>query len=278
MSTQLGSLRRFLATASPRRPGPDGAAVVVGSGKGGTGTSTVAALLALVGAAEGRRTLLIDADRDIATLHLLLGVDAGPGLGALREGLDASDILVPAAPNLELLSCATDPEEAPDTLGRAEWSPLLRRVVGLYGEYDLVVVDAGSRLEGLRAIETLAPGRLLAVAAADRVALAATHALVKSCTSRVPGLPTTVVFNRSTEPEARAAYNVLQGGVGRFLARSVEYAGTLPDDPRYRQGIEQGQTIQEAATRAALADAVQALAPRITPAVAAVEAPGALIR
>ena len=41
---------------------PTSGVLVLGSGKGGVGTSTVSALLALVAAQEGRQVLLVDAD------------------------------------------------------------------------------------------------------------------------------------------------------------------------------------------------------------------------
>jgi MinD-like ATPase involved in chromosome partitioning or flagellar assembly len=265
MSTQLGSLRRFLAQSAPRRAAGGGTALVVGSGKGGTGTTTLAALLALIGAAEGRRTLLVDADRGLATAHLLLGVESGPGLGALRDGLSPHDLLVPGAENLSLLTCGAPIDDPHGALGGAEWQALLRRVPACYGDFDLIVVDSGSRLDGVRGIGSLGAGRLLAVTTADRISLAATHALVKVSTAQQPGLRTGLVVNRSSEPEARGAFAVLQEGIGRFLARTVEFIGVLPDDPRFREGIDRGQTILEAASRAALADAVRDLAPQLIP-------------
>lgn len=267
MSTQLGSLRRFLATAAPRRSGDaHEGALLVASGKGGSGTSTLAALLALVAAAEGRRTLLIDADRNLATLHLLLGCEEGPGLGTLREGRPPLDLVVPVAENLGLLSCAAPFERAPEAPTAAEWRVLYRRVAACYDEFEFVVIDGGSRLDGLRGNDLLGAGRLLAASAVDRVSLAATHALVKACTTQRPGLGVGVAINRSGEAEARGAVEVLKEGVGRFLARSIEFSGALPEDPHFRQAIDQGATIQEAATRGVLADAVRDLAQRlITP-------------
>jgi flagellar biosynthesis protein FlhG len=266
MSTQLGSLRRFLATAAPRRGGDaHEGAILVASGKGGSGTSTLAALLALVAAAEGRRTLLIDADRGLATLHLLLGCEEGPGLGALREGRAPLDLVVPVAANLELLSCAPPPERAEEAPTVAEWPALYRRVLGCYGDFDLVVVDGGSRLDSLRGAGVLGAGRLLAVSAVDRISLAATHALIKACTAQHPGLRTGVAINRSGEAEARVAFEVLREGVGRFLARKLDFGGAIPDDPVFRQAIDEGATAQVAATRGALADAVRDLAIRAIP-------------
>ena len=51
-----------------------GRIVVVTSGKGGTGKSTVCAGLAYALARQGRRILLIDGDAGLRSLDLMLGV------------------------------------------------------------------------------------------------------------------------------------------------------------------------------------------------------------
>jgi Mrp family chromosome partitioning ATPase len=88
MSTQLEGLRHFVAS----RPGPSthpadhSGPVVVGSGKGGTGTSTLAALIALLASADGASVLLIDAADGLGAQHMLFGVRPAHGLAALRGG------------------------------------------------------------------------------------------------------------------------------------------------------------------------------------------------
>jgi MinD-like ATPase involved in chromosome partitioning or flagellar assembly len=263
MTGQIDALRRFLgrnAAARPRR-----AVVVVGSGKGGSGASTVAALLALVSAAEGLRVLLVDAVPDFGALHLLLGAEPGPGLGALRGGdLEPEDLLVPVADGLSLVTCASadEPGAAP---GDVERRALLRRIAGLYDAFELVVVDGGSRRDAVLAACDAGAARLALVCGTDRIALAATHAIVKVAAAAAQAIPVSILFNRAGDAEAEAAFDVLRDGVGRFLGRTVGLAGSVPDDPGFRHAIETGLTIQAAAARSAIAGAVRDLAERIAP-------------
>ena len=69
--------------------------IAVGAGKGGVGTSLVSALLALEAARLGEQVLLVDADENVGSLHMMLGLeDAGPGVGALRGGaIEPEDLL-----------------------------------------------------------------------------------------------------------------------------------------------------------------------------------------
>jgi len=264
MSTQLEALRRFLGGGSHRHMnGHGGGALIVGSGKGGSGTSLVSAILALTTAAEGRRTLLIDADQAFAMQHLLFGVEGGPGLAALRAGAQPEDLLITAAPNLELISCTAPTEDYESRLSIGERAVLMRRLRSLYTDFDQVIVDAGSRLDGLRAVSELEPGRLLAITTTDRVALAATHALVKASFARNPIVPVQILFNRTDEIGARGAFELLARGTNRFLKRTLEFIGAIPTDPDFFVELDSGVPISEAATGTEFLDAMVGLAAQI---------------
>src|SRR5438067_1350422 len=97
MSAQLDALRSFVAgrpvgmpNAAPNGNGPH--VLVVGSGKGGAGTSVVAALLALAAAAAGRRVLLVDTDPHVGPQRYLLGIGPSASLADLRGDVDVASL------------------------------------------------------------------------------------------------------------------------------------------------------------------------------------------
>lgn len=260
MSDQAHALRRFL-TRRGRAPGSGGGTtLVVASGKGGVGTSTVAALLALRAAEEGRATLLVDAEAGHCTLHLILGVEPGPGLAALRGGeVTPRDLLVNIADGLDLVTAGTGEGDVAEPMGPVERRTLLRRVTELYDAFDVVVVDAGSRLDGVLAACTESARHLLLVSAADSVALAATHALAKVVAARVPELPMSVLINGCDGAAALAAFGVLRSGIWKYLGRAVPFAGSIPEDPGLRAAVAAGRPLQAALDASPAADAVRAL-------------------
>ena len=110
------------------------------SPKGGSGTSVVAAALAVQAAAAGRETLLVDLAGDQAAIF---GVDGGEGIG---DWFAAADDVGPEA----LRSLALDVVENLRVLrtgraGPAQWSPERMAVAMAVSErsHDLVVVDGG---------------------------------------------------------------------------------------------------------------------------------------
>lgn len=243
MSAQLEPLRRQLAPRPypSRRPEASGP-LVFASGKGGTGTSTLAALLAVRVAANGLRVLLVDGNVELGSLQLYLGVESAKGWGALKIGATPEDLLVEVTDTLTLLPGGTGAEGV-GGVSAAERQVLFRKVSSLYPAYDLVVVDAGSRLDSVLAACAPGAGRLLAVTTPDRVSLAATYALVKVAGERLPELPITVLANRGDGDAAES----LRGAARRFLARSLDGMGVIPDDECLRAGINAGMDIQDAA-------------------------------
>jgi MinD-like ATPase involved in chromosome partitioning or flagellar assembly len=297
LPAQLDSLRAYVAT----RPAPrDGARVgggagaattvlVVGSGKGGSGTSVIAALLALSAAAMGRRVLLADLDEHVGPQRLLLGAAPVHGLGALRRGVAPEALLVPVSATLSLLAAgptAATPDDA--AIAPAERRALLRRAASCFAQHELVVVDAGSRLDVVRAgLETAqaaaqaADGnlavRLLVVTGSDPIALAASFALVKSVLASDgpdhPCPPVDVLASRLDDDDARHAFEHLDAATRQFLQQPLRFAGAVPDDASLAVALRAGMLLQDAATGSPAAVAMQAIATRL-----AVPSPAATAR
>lgn len=253
----------------PRPPGtapaPGGGehahVVVLGSGKGGVGTSTAAALLAMCAAGRGRRVLLVDADEGIGTLHLLLGARPRGTLADLRGGAEPRDLVLPLAETLHLVPGGAGDGAAP--LSPTERRVLFRRVAGLYGGYDLVVVDGGSRLEPVLAACAAGAGLLLAVSTPERIALAGAYALLKAAHARAPGLAAEVLLNAAEGDGARAAWGHLRAGAETFLAWTPGLAGVLPEDASLRAGVGAGMPLQDAAAASPVALAMDEVAARL---------------
>jgi flagellar biosynthesis protein FlhG len=214
----------------------------MGSGKGGVGTSTVSALLALSGARDGREVLLVDGDEGVGSLHLLLGLDdPGPGLGDLRGGeLNPEDLLHRVAPTLWFLPGGGGGSEATLATSLGEKRALFRRAAGLYDDFDLVVLDGGSHLASVLAACLAGAERLTALTTRDRVSMAATHALLKVTRARFPTLALEVLVNREDAASSEEVYRTLHQASAHFLGIEPSYAGGVPEDNALRAGSREG--------------------------------------
>jgi MinD-like ATPase involved in chromosome partitioning or flagellar assembly len=263
MNSQLEGFRRFVAQRAPvptAAPSAGGQVVVLGSGKGGVGTSTAAALLALLASVEGRDVLLVDAVDGIGAQHLLFGVRPVLSLAALRGGeVEPRDLLLPVSPTLSLIAAGGDDPFGGVAITAIERRALLRRVATLYPQFDLVVVDGGSRLESVLAACSAGFDRILTVTTVDRIALAASYALLKAAAARIGEAAVDVLVNRHDEAGAAAAFTELRTAALTFGQNVPGYLGSLPDDACLAAGVAAGMPIHEAAAGSPAAAAMHAL-------------------
>ena len=252
MSTPADALAH--RSPAPLTTGEAPPIVAIGAGKGGVGTSTVAALLAATAAADGLRVLLIDASQHFGGLGALLGVEPALTLADLRGGAHSlHDVVVPVSARLSLVCAGYTPAGVSPT----EHQLLLRRLADLYREYALVVIDAGASAASLRNAIRCGATRVLAVTAHDRIALMSTYALVKLLHDQAPGMRVDVLANRVDHDAAGRLHDYLNGASVRFLSRTVPFAGLIPDDPAFERVIAAGLGTDEAALGSPAAAAVR---------------------
>ena len=239
--------------------------LLVTSGKGGVGTSIVAALCALTAAELGRRVLLVDATEGGGTLHHLFGVRPKHSLWMLSHPRVASkDALTSIDETLTLVAGGTSGAAVAPT-SDAQRRTALTRLAAAYDDFDLVVFDGGSRLDTINAVGDLAKPRVLLVTSADRLALAANYALVKAVRARRVSTSISVVANRHGDALAAEACDFLVGACSHFLGRSIDVAGAIPDDPCLQAAVGAGMTVRDALSGSPAADAMRRILALVLP-------------
>ncbi|MBX9928091.1 MAG: AAA family ATPase [Gemmatimonadaceae bacterium] len=248
MNTQTDTLRQWVTerATTPWRASEDPIVVVAGA-KGGLGTSTTAALMALTAAERGRRTLLIDTDAHVGTIHRWFGLDAPRSIADFARGdCSVDEAALHLADGLFLLPGGPGTCRAPG-LTANDRRALHRRLSAVTPRFDLTIIDAGAQLEALVAAGTVGVRRLIAVGNVDPVALAASFALLKAADARWPGIPVEWLVPRHEEARARRAFDHLQLGSARFLGRELVFAGTIPEDSDLESRLAAGHTLPGAA-------------------------------
>jgi len=222
------------------------------SGRGGSGTTLLAALLAMSAAGEGYRVLLIDADEHVGPLSLLLRVTPRATWQDLRGGrVTPLDVAAPISTTLTLVAGGAPRQSSIDSLAlsAAERRACMRRVGALAQGMDLVVIDCGSRFETITSAITPHGGeRLLAITAGvDPIGLASTYALCKAVAARHGALPLDVLVNRHEGTEAVRCFEAIDAGVRQFLGTTLGFAGAVPTDPTLDAALRAGMPFPDAA-------------------------------
>lgn len=244
--------------------------LIVASGRGGAGTTLLSALLAVSAAGEGRQVLLVDADDFVGPLALMLGVTPRATWTDLRGGrVTPAEVATPVSATLTLVAGGAprlvDPATYSTPVNTAERKACMRRVSALAESMDLVVIDAGARLDTvLGAITPHSGERLLAVSAgSDPVGLAATYALCKAVVQRQSALPVDILVNRHEGSEATRCYDAIDAGARQFLGLTLRLAGAIPADPTLDAALRAGMPFPDAAAGSPAAIAAHEVVMRI---------------
>ncbi|MDB4917740.1 MAG: Cobyrinic acid ac-diamide synthase [Gemmatimonadetes bacterium] len=238
--------------------------VLVAGGREGVGTSVAASLLALVCAGEGSRVLLVDGNTG---LHSLFGFHPLTGLDALADSnVAVSDVLVAITEQLSFAPGTRTVQDMAPAMEDGRHTPFER----LFAEpdFDVVIVDAGARLENVLAATQSGIGSAVIVSDTDRTSLAASYALLKVLAQHAPTVRCHVLVNRHDEATARAASGQLSNASVRFLERDLSSSGSLPDDACLRAALGAGMPIGDAAEGSPAARAMLSFAERVLPSVA----------
>ncbi len=242
-----------------------GRTLLVASGKGGVGTSVVASLAAIAAAERGERTLLVDATEAGGSLHHLFGLRPAASLWSLADHhTQPADVAIAIDDRLSLVAGGTSGSAAVPATDHERRSAITK-LVYLFEYYDSVIIDGGSRLDTIAAVLELADPALLVVTSADRLALAANYALVKSTRARRAESVVAVIANRHGESVAADACEYLAGACAHFLGRTIEVVGSIPDDPCLQAAVGAGMTVRDALDGSPAADAMRGALARVLP-------------
>ena len=218
--------------------------ILVMSGKGGVGKSTIAVNLAMGFAAEGLSTGLLDADLHGPSVPKLLGLE--------RETLqsDGQNLLPVELGPLKVMSMgfALKPDQAAIWRGPMKASVLDQFVNQVqWGALDVMVVDCppGTGDEHLSVHQNLGAvdGAVIVTTPQEVATLDARKAITfcRSCSIPVLG----IVENMSgfVCPSCATTTPIFQSGGGERLARELglTFLGTLPLDPSVGAGGEEGR-------------------------------------
>ena len=219
------------APARPLRPGL-GRAILVASGKGGVGKTSITVNLAIAIARAGRRVVVLDADLGMANVDILCGLAPRLNLGHVLDGSvdlrhamlegPAGVLIVPGANGRARMS-------HPDEVRAAALSGVIRR---LREAAELVLIDSSAGIgPGVTALAAEVD-EVLVVTTPEPTAITDAYALMKVLCMGPTAPRLSLVLNLVAHPMdgARVARR-LAAVAERFLERVPEHLGTIVGDP-----------------------------------------------
>lgn len=231
------------------------------AGKGGVGTTNLAASLAIALSRGGERVLLLDADFGLSNLDLLMGVVPRYTVADLVAGrCEVADALVSSYAGVRVLPGATGEEELAN-LDDFRRERLFRSLSVLDGEIDTILIDAGTGVG--RNVTSLARlgGQNLVVTTPEPPAISAAYGLLKILDRTGFRTPPGVLVNQATGSlEARDAWTRISKACNQFLDVKPEWLGWVPEDPAVPRAVRSQEPFLLAAPASPAAKSLTALA------------------
>ncbi len=223
-----------------------GCAIVVTSGKGGTGKTSLTGGLASCLAAMGHRVLCIDMDIGLRNLDLSLGMSD-------RAFMDFTDVLAgrcsleraalphPVISGLHLLTAPVSPPARP--LEEAAMRDLVRQAKH---DFDYVLMDSPAGLgEGFR-LAVCAADRAVVVSTTDASALRDAQRTVGELSRVLPRIH--LVVNRVQPKLLRRLHTTIDDAMD---AAGLPLLGVVPEDQQVTLAANQGQPLILVASKGA---------------------------
>ncbi len=221
---QAAGLRR-LGTRQPVN------VIAITGGKGGVGKTVVAVNLGAALAAQGRSTMLLDADFGLANVDVLLGLSARLNLEHVVNGECALDDVIVTAPcGLRVVPAASG-SVGMASLGRAQHAGLVHSFSRLLEPLDVLLVDTAAGVGDAVITFSEAAQRVVVVVCDEPASLTDAYGLIKALSRRQSGCRFEIVANMvDNAAQGRVLYEKLLRVCDRFLGLTPSYFGYVPYD------------------------------------------------
>lgn len=238
--------------------------LVVTSGKGGVGKSTISLNLAIRLSDGGSKVLLVDADANLGSLDVMLGLAPRFRIGhVLRGERDLEDVLISPQAGLRILPASSGDIEYPvqddDAVER-----LLSEILALDERMDFVIVDTGAGLHREILSYCRRADEILVVSGPEPTSVMDAYAVMKVVWSDRPDAAIRLVLNNVHTPaEADEVGGKLSMAVQHFLHRDLAIMGAVPADSSVPRAVQQQQPLMKLYAGSAAALSIQSLASQV---------------
>ena len=213
-------------------------AIVVSSGKGGTGKSFLSVNLACGLGQQDQRVLLIDADFGLANAHLLMGRNPRHDISHLITGRMPIDQILQDCPcNVKLLGGCSGIAEL-SVLSYDQFCIFVSEALKIEQDFDWIVIDTSAGITPQVLSFVTAARELLVVVNPEATSMLDAYAMLKTLFLRNPDAEVGFIANRVKDSiVAKETYKKLNGAVEHYLNKSLVDTGFIVMDPAVGRSI-----------------------------------------
>ena len=238
--------------------------ISITSGKGGVGKTSIVTNMALQMAREGKRVLVLDGDLGMANVDIMFNVRATKHiLDVVKGEVPLKDILIEVAPNVTLIPGGSGVFDL-QNLSIYEKQALLGEVSGLGADYDVMLIDTAPGIDDNVLYLNSAAQEICVVVTPDPASVADSYALIKVLNQRCRETRFSIICNQvKDEGDGQKLFTRLDQVASQFLYVSLDYKGSIPNDPNLRQSTRGQQLVTRAYPDSVSSQAIRKLASNI---------------
>lgn len=247
---QAEVLRRWrqmrLTAAQRQRSDAKARVIVVSSGKGGVGKTTVATNIGILLAQRGLRVGILDADLGLANVDLMLGLSSRYNLSHVVFGEKTlTEIEVEGPAGLRIYPGGSGLEEMAN-LNRDQLEHFLEGLSDLDQRLDLLLIDTGAGISHSVTSFLWSAPEVLLVTTPEPPAITDAYAVLKSVSHYNSRAHVHLVVNMvRSQQEAEGVFRNLHLTAQRFLKSMCTFhlLGCVPLEPRTRRAVVEQQPL-----------------------------------
>ncbi len=224
--------------------------IAIGSGKGGCGKTNLTLNLGLLLSKNGKRTLIFDADLNLANIDILLGITPKYRfLNFINGEVDLKDVIVKIREKLELIPANSGIVDFPKVSGERIFQ-VIDEVLKLENNFDFILIDTPAGIsEEIVKVLGYADDYILVVTP-EPTSIIDAYAVIKIVYYRTGKQSVKLIVNNvNRQTDAIEIAERLSIAADKFLGVKVNHIGSIPHDPAVPKSVMMQKPIIEAFPR-----------------------------
>ncbi|MDD2619647.1 MAG: MinD/ParA family protein [Syntrophomonadaceae bacterium] len=216
--------------------------VVISSGKGGVGKSTLALNIAINLCIKGKKVILMDADMGLANLDVMLGLVTKYNLyHMIQEKKTLKDITISGPEGLKIIPGGSGISELAN-LNEDQLKRILVELRKLDGEYDYMIIDTGAGISKSVIAFLMAADDVIVITTPEPTSITDAYSIVKSVTKNSFVGNMYMVVNRVNDnSEGILVAEKFKLVCEKFLNCTIKPLGHIVNEPLIGEGIRRQQ-------------------------------------
>ncbi len=238
--------------------------ICITSGKGGVGKTNVTVNLALALSLQNQNVVLLDADLGLANVDVILGLHPLYNLSHVIDQERTLEEIIIAGPNGIRIIPASSGIKRMAELSTEENAGLVSAFSDLNDSLDIMLIDSAAGISDSVVTFCRAAHEVVVVVCDEPASITDAYAMIKLLSQEYDVDRFHILANRVTSTqEGRELFAKLVKVSDRFLDVTLNFFGSIPEDPQLRKAVQAQRAVVEAFPGSRSAEAFHRLATQV---------------